>query len=347
MNLKKIAITVVMLGLLAFAYFSYYVYSVMLVPNTAFNGKEAFIFISPGASYDEVRADLEPLLIDIDKFDVLAKQKKYIFNIKSGRYRITNGMTNNDIINSIRSQNIPIKLTFNNQNSLPQLAKRISNQIESDSLSLIQTFLDEDFLKENGFTTATALAMYLPNSYEFFWNTSAEKFRQKMLQSYRRFWNNERQEKAQKIGLTPIEVSVLAAIVQEESKQTSEQPRVAGVYINRLNSGWALQADPTLKFAAYQRPEYKNKIIKRVLNKHKAIKSPYNTYLNKGLPPGLIAMPDLSAIEAVLEYEPHDFFYFAADPQQPGFHKFAKTLSEHNNNARSYQKYLNNKGVLE
>jgi len=345
MNIKKIAISLVLFGLVAIAYFSYYIYSIMLVPNTAFNGKEAYIFISTGASYQEVKSDLEPLLKDIEKFDILAQQKKYTTNVKPGRYRIANGMTNNDIINSIRSQNIPIKITFNNQHSLEVLAKRISNQIEPDSLSLIQAFADKEFLKDHGFTSETALAMYLPNSYEFFWNTSPEKFRAKMLKSYRNFWNKKRQDKAKNMGLSPTEVAILAAIVQEESKQKSEQKRVAGVYINRLKNGWPLQADPTLKFAAYKLPEYKNKIIKRVLNKHKAIKSPYNTYMYKGLPPGLIAMPDLVAIDAVLNYEQHKFFYFAADRNRPGFHKFAETLSDHNNNARSYHNYLNEKGV--
>lgn len=345
MNIKKIAISLIMFGLLAIACFSYYIYSIMLVSNTAFNGKEAYIFVSTGASYQEVRLDLEPLLKNIEKFDILAQQKKYTTNVKPGRYRITNGMTNNDIINSIRSQNIPIKITFNNQHSLEVLAKRISNQIEPDSLSLIQAFTDEEFLKDHGFTSETALAMYLPNSYEFFWNTSPEKFRAKMLKSYRNFWNIKRQDKAKNTGLSPTKVSILAAIIQEESKQKSEQKRIAGVYINRLKNGWPLQADPTLKFAAYKLPEYNNKTIKRVLNKHKEIKSPYNTYLYKGLPPGLIAMPDLVAIDAVLNYEQHKFFYFAADRNRPGFHKFAESLSDHNKNARAYHNYLNNKGI--
>jgi len=187
--------------------------------------------------------------------------------------------------------------------------------------------------------------MYLPNSYEFFWNTSAKTFRNRMLKEYNRFWNASRLDKAKSIGFKPHEVMVLAAIVHEESKQASEQPRIAGVYINRLNNAWPLQADPTLKFAAYQLPKYQNTIIKRVLNVHKTINSEYNTYKYKGLPPGLIAMPDLTAIEAVLNYEHHSYFYFAADAKNPGFHQFAKTLKGHNQNARNYQAYLNRKGV--
>ena len=345
MNLKKVLMTVLGIGSAAIALFSYYIYSVMLVPNTAFNSKEAFIYIQTNASYEDVREDLKPLLLDIETFDALAKQKKYVYNVKPGRYRISKGMTNNDIINSIRSINLPITVAFNNQHSLPQLAQRISRQIEADSLSLIRAFKDDEFLNSNGFTTQTALAMYLPNSYEFFWNTTAESFRSKLLKNYKIFWNPNRLKKAEAIGLTPIQVSILAAIVQEESKQPSEQPRVAGVYLNRLKNDWALQADPTLKYAAYQTKAYGGEVIKRVLNKHKRIDSPYNTYLYKGLPPGLIAMPDLQAIDAVLDFEKHNYFYFVADFQRPGFHRFAKTLSEHNLNAKRYQNYLNRKGI--
>ena len=345
MKLKQIVIGIVGIGLLVLAYFSYYVYSVMLTPNTAFNAKEAFIFIPTNASYGQVRTDLEPLLLDLHTFDALAKQKKYTTNVKAGRYRIAKGMTNNDIINSIRSKNWPVTVAFNNQHSLSNLAQRVSAQIEADSMSLMAVFTDKDFLNSNGFELQTALTMYLPNSYEFFWNSSALTFRDRLLKYYKTFWNPDRLSKAKSIGLSPVEVSILASIVQEETKQSSEQPRVAGVYINRLKNNWALQADPTLKYAAYQTNEYKNKIIKRVLNKHKRIDSPYNTYLYKGLPPGPIAMPDLQAIDAVLSYEKHHYFYFAADFERPGFHRFAKSLSEHNKNAKRYQNYLNRKGV--
>ncbi len=345
MNLKKIVIAVVMLGLICSAYFSYYIYSIMFVNNTAFNPLEAYIFIPSDAKYSQVRSDLEPLLLDIEKFDLLAKQKKYTTNVKPGRYRISKGMTNNDIINSLRSQNLTVIVAFNNQHSLAELAQRVSNQIEADSLSLITVFKDSIFLSSNGFSLETALAMYLPNSYEFFWNTNADKFRSNLLKEYNRFWNSERKAKAKDLGLSPNQVSILAAIVQEESKQIEEQPRIAGVYINRLKNNWLLQADPTLKFAAYQSKAFKNTDIKRVLNKHKKIKSPYNTYTNKGLPPGLIAMPDLSAIDAVLNCEKHSYFYFAADPDKPGFHCFAKTLSGHNKNARRYHNYLNRQGI--
>lgn len=345
MYIKKILIAIVLLGLIVFGYFAYYVYSVMFVPNTAFNNTEAYIYIKSDATYNDVRTDLEPLLKDIEKFDALAEQKKYTTNIKAGKYRIKKGMTNNDIINSIRSKNIPIKLSFNNQPSIELLAGRVAKQIEADSLSLLNAMQDQDFLIKNAFTKQTLLGMYLPNSYEFFWNTSADGFRDRMLKEYNRFWNESRLDKARKISLDPDKVMTLASIVHEESKQKSEQPRIAGVYINRLNNKWPLQADPTLKFAAYQLPKYQNTIIKRVLNVHKEIDSPYNTYKNTGLPPGLIAMPDISAIDAVLNYEKHNYFYFAASADKPGFHKFAKTLAQHNQNARAYQRYLSKQGI--
>jgi UPF0755 protein len=345
MYIKKILWAIALIGLVIFGVVAYYIYSAMFQPNTKFNNETAYILVPTNADYHEVREQLVPLLNDISTFDALATQKKYTSNIKAGRFAISKGMNNNDIINSIRSKNIPIKIAFNNQHSLADLAGRISKQIEADSTSLIKAMLDESFLIENGFTKATALGMYLPNSYEFFWNTSAEDFRDRMLKEYNRFWSEARIAKAKRLNLTPNEVITLASIVHEESKQADEQPRVAGVYLNRLRINMPLQADPTLKFAAYQLPKYKGTVIRRVLNVHKEIASPYNTYKNLGLPPGLIAMPDLSAIKAVLNPEKHSYLYFAADAKRIGYHKFAKTLSQHNNNAREYQRYLSSQGI--
>jgi UPF0755 protein len=345
MYIKKILWAIALIGLIIFGAIAYYIYGAMFKPNTKFNNDKAYIYVPTNANYSDVREQLLPLLDDIDTFDALASQKKYTSNIKAGRFAILKGMNNNDIINSIRSKNLPLKIAFNNQNSLADLAGRISTQIEADSLSLINVMTDTSFLNTNGFSKATALGMYLPNSYEFFWNTSAEDFRERMLKEYNRFWTEARKAKAKKLNLTPNEVITLASIVHEESKQADEQPRVAGVYLNRLRIGMPLQADPTLKFAAYQLPEYKDTIIRRVLNVHKEIASPYNTYKNLGLPPGLIAMPDLSAIKAVLNPENHSYLYFAADAKRMGYHKFAKTLRQHNNNAREYQNYLSSQGI--
>ncbi|WP_425075126.1 endolytic transglycosylase MltG [Psychroserpens sp. S379A] len=345
MYIKKILWAIAIIGLLVAAYFAYFVYDAMFKPNTAFNNEEAYIYVSSNATYEDVREQLEPLLIDIESFDALALQKKYTTHLKAGKHVIKKGMSNNDIINSIRIGNLPVKLSFNNQESLEKLAGRVSQQIEADSLSLLEAMTDAEFLKSSGFTKKTALGMYIPNSYEVFWNSSGVTFRDRMLKEYNRFWNSDRNAKAKAIGLSRDEVMTLASIVYEESKQASEQPRIAGVYINRIKIGMPLQADPTLKFAAYQLPKYKNTIIKRVLNIHKEIESPYNTYKYAGLPPGLIAMPDISAIDAVLNYEKHKYLYFAANAKKPGFHKFAKTLAQHNVNAREYQRYLSSQGI--
>ena len=345
MYIKKILLAILIVGLIVAAFFANFVYKAMLKPNTAFNNETAYIFVATGANYQDVRSQLEPLLEDINSFDDLAEQKKYTSNIKAGRFEIKKGMTNNDIINSIRSRNLPIKLSFNNQETLEKLAGRVANQIEADSLSILAAMKDSTFLVDNNFKLETALGMYLPNSYEFFWNTSAEAFRDRMLKEYNRFWTPEKIKKANDLGLTPNQVITLASIVHEESKQATEQPRIAGVYLNRLRIGMPLQADPTLKFAAYQLPKYKNTLIKRVLNVHKDIDSPYNTYKYRGLPPGLIAMPDISAINAVLNYEKHKYLYFAADAKRLGYHKFAKNLAQHNANAREYQRYLTSQGI--
>jgi UPF0755 protein len=345
MYFKKILLATVLIGLVIAAYFAYFVYTAMFVENTAFNNNEACIYISSNSTYDEVRRDLKPLLKNLKKFDALAARKKYTSNVKAGKYCIQKGMTNNDIINSIRSKNIPVNLSFNNQNSIEQLAGRAAQQIEADSSSIVEALNDSIFIRKNGFTKATILGMFLPNSYEFFWNSSAVNFRDRMLKEYNSFWNENRRAKAKAMNLSPNEIITLASIVHEETKQKSEQARVAGVYMNRLQDNWPLQADPTLKYAAYQLKAYENTVIKRVLNIHKEINSPYNTYKNPGLPPGLIAMADISAIEAVLNYEQHDFYFFAADPEKPGFHRFAKTLSKHNQNARAYQRYLSQQGI--
>lgn len=346
MYLKKILWIVSVAGLLIAACFSYYIYSVMFSPNTAFQNETAYVFISSDASFEDVQLDLSPLLKDVESFSALARQKKYDRNIKAGRYRIASDMTNNDIINSLRSGNLPVRVSFNNQNSLEDLAGRIGQQIEADSLSLIKAFKAPQLLAEMELDQYTALSMYLPNTYELFWNTSATAFVERMIQEYRSFWTESRKRQAEQLGLSPTEVVILAALVQEESKQNSEQPRIAGVYLNRLNSGWPLQADPTVKFALYQQSDWDGTVVKRILTKYLAIDSPFNTYKNLGLPPAVIAMPDLSTVGAVLQAESHSYFFFSADPENPGFHKFAKTLTQHNKNAKSYHRYLNNKGVL-
>ena len=323
--------------------FSLYVYKVMFKSNTSFDEKSKDLYIKTGTSYNQLLNQIDSYVLNMDDFDVLAKRKKY--NVRPGKYQIKNGMNNNEIINSLRSNNITVNVIYNNIVDLNDLAGKISNQIEADSISFLNSFKTE-FFKERGFDEKNILSMYIPNSYNFFWNTSVEKFNKRMFEEYTKFWQkNNRVEKANKIGLTKNEVMILASIVYEESKQNIELRKIAGVYINRLNDNWKLGADPTVKFAAYQLEEYKNTIIRRVLNKHLRIDSPYNTYKYYGLPPGIISMPSIQAIDAVLNYEKHNYYFFAADPSNPGYHSFAKSLSEHKRNARKFHRYLNSKGI--
>ncbi len=343
MYIKRIVILIVALGLIFMGSFSLYVYKVMFKSNTSFDEKSKDLYIKTGTSYNQLLNQIESYVLNVDDFDVLAKRKKY--NVKPGKYQIKNGMNNNEIINSLRSNNITVNVIYNNIVDLNDLAGKISNQIEADSVSFLNSFKTE-FFKERGFDERNILSMYIPNSYNFFWNTSVEKFNKRMFEEYTKFWqNNNRVEKANKIGLTRNEVMILASIVYEESKQNIELRKIAGVYINRLNDNWKLGADPTVKFAAYQLEEYKNTIIRRVLNKHLRIDSPYNTYKYYGLPPGIISMPSIQAIDAVLNYEKHNYYFFAADPSNPGYHSFAKSLSEHKRNARKFHRYLNSKGI--
>ena len=345
MYIKKILLAIALIGLIIAGFMANFVYSAMFKPNTAFNNDKAYVYIPTNSKYEDVREQLIPLLKDIDKFDALAERKKYNTNIKAGRFVIEKGMSNNDIINSIRSKNLPIKLSFNNQETLPLLAGRIAAQIEADSVSLLKAFNDKEFLGKNNFNDNTTLGMFIPNSYEFFWNTSAEKFRDRMLSEYNKFWNETRLNKAKAIGLNEDKVIALASIVQKETAKVDERPRVAGVYLNRLKRGMPLQADPTVIYAIKQKSGNFDTVIKRVLYKDLEIDSPYNTYKNPGIPPGPIAMPDISSIDAVLNAEKHGYYYFVANVKNFGYHKFAKTLSQHNRNRQEYVRWINKLGI--
>jgi UPF0755 protein len=337
MYIKKILVAIVLLGLVVCAGFSYYVYTAVFTPNTAFNNNEATVFIGSNATFEEVVADIEPLLKDVETFKTVAHKKKYSSNIKPGKYELKKGMNNNDLINSLRVNNLPIKLSFNNQETLESLAGRVATQIEADSISLVKAFTDTAFLKEKGFDSKTALGMYIANSYELFWNTSAEEFRDRMYKEYVRFWSSERISKAKKIGLSKNEVISLAAIVQKETVKIDERPRVAGVYMNRINKKMLLQADPTVVYAVKMATGVQ---LKRVLFEHLKLNSEYNTYIHIGVPPGPITMPDISAIDAVLNYEKHKYYYFVANTKKIGYHQFAKTLSQHNRNAEAYRRWV-------
>ena len=312
--------------------------------NTKFEEKETYVYVPTGANYEAVKKIVAPYIENLERFDVVANKKSYPDNVKPGRFLFKRGMNSNDLINALR-QNSAVNLAFNNQERQEDFAGRIGSQIEADSLSLLTSFKDPAFLKENGFNEENVLTMFIPNTYEIYWNTSATKFRDKMIKEYRNFWNAARVAKAKKQGLTPIEATILASIVHKESVKKDERPRIAGAYLNRLHKGMLLQADPTVIYAVKKQSNDFNQVIKRVLNKDLAVTSPYNTYKYSGLPPGPIAMPDITALEAVLNPEKNNYLYFCASVERFGYHEFAVTQAEHEVNAQKYYHWINSQGI--
>ena len=345
MKKKKIVIKI---GVIAFLFLALaYLYSyhkIFYKENTSFMEEKIILYIPTGSGIINLKKQISPFLKDTTTFFNAAKKKEYFYNIKAGKYVIKKGFSNNDIITSLRSKNIPVKVTFNNIERIEGLASKISYLIEADSLSLMNSFSDQNFIKDNTLTKESVFAIFLPNTYEFYWNTNADQFRDKMLMYYKMYWNSSRVDKAKSYGLNPVEVSILASIVQRETPKVDERPTISGVYFNRLKKRMKLQADPTVIYTIKQKKGFDTK-IRRVLYRDLKIKSPYNTYVNKGLPPGPIYMSDLSSIESVLNLERHNYLFFVADVKRPGYHMFANNLSQHNRNKRQYTSWLRKKKI--
>ncbi|MFO7658610.1 MAG: endolytic transglycosylase MltG [Bacteroidales bacterium] len=317
-------------------------YKKAYVPNVKLKKKEHTVFIPTGSTYEDVKKifDNEKVLINPETFDWAAIRKNYPRHVYPGRYVLKNRMSNNQLINMLRAGlQKPVYVTFNNIRFPEQMALTISKQIEADSASIMTLFRDVAFLKEHGFDYYTVKAMFIPNSYEFWWNTDAMGFFNRMKKEYEKFWTKERLNKAAAIGLTPAEVSTLASIVEEETRKDDEKSRIAGVYINRLAKGIRLQADPTIKYAMG------NFNVSRILKHQLDVESPFNTYKNAGLPPGPIRIPSIVSINAVLDYEKHEYLYFCARADFSGYHEFAKSLEQHNRNARLYQRALSRRRI--
>jgi UPF0755 protein len=306
-------------------------------------GDSVEFFIPTGSMYDDVYQSLqkEELLVDPVSFNWVAGKKNYPRHVKPGRYIILSGMNNNRLVSLLRSGlQEPVNLVFNSIRTKEKLAGVVASQIEADSLSILSLFENMELLEKHQLSRDVLLGVFIPNTYEIYWNTSAERLLERMMREYQIFWNENRLARARKIGLEPMEVVTLAAIVDEESLFPAEEERIAGVYINRLNKRIRLHADPTVKFAAGDMN------MTRVLTKHLEIDSPYNTYRNGGLPPGPIVIPSISAIDAVLNYERHNYLYFCAKEDFSGYHNFATSLDQHNKNARSYQNALNRRKIF-
>jgi len=340
---KKVLIVLLLLILAGGTWAGYEFYATVFSPNVVMEAEEGFFHIPTGSELKDV-ADLlqqKGLIVNRASFEWLARQFSYQENVKPGRYLLKSGMSNKELVMLLRSgRQTPVKVVINNIRLKEELAGKVGSLIEADSVQIMKLMNNPKFTIKYGFEPEAFPTLFLPNTYEYYWNTSAEEFVDRQAKEYKKFWTDERKAKAKKLGLEQSEVSILASIVEKESNFRSEHSTVAGVYLNRLRIGMPLQADPTLVFAN------RDFAAKRVLNKHKEIDSPYNTYRYKGLPPGPICIPDPRTIEAVLDAEKHTFIYFCAKADGSGRHAFASTYNEHLSNAREFQRMLNRQGVM-
>ncbi len=331
------------LFLFLFVSFSYYAYQVVYTANVETKGQPTFVLIPKGASFTQAMDSVEATGAIIDKLSVrfMAKLMDYDEAVKPGRYELIDGWNNKQLIGVLRSgQQTPVKLTFNNIRLRSQLAEKLAKEVAPSAATIDSLLNDTAYLKTLGFDTTTVVSMFIPNTYEVYWTTTAPELMQRMKTEYDKFWTTERQNKAKQVGLSQQEVSTLASIVQAETIKNDEKPRVAGVYLNRLQRGMLLQADPTVVFAV------RDFTIRRVLHSHLRFDSPYNTYKYKGLPPGPINVPNISSIDAVLNPEEHQYIYFCAKEDFSGYHSFATNERDHINNARRYQRALTERNIM-
>jgi UPF0755 protein len=343
--LKRILFILIFSLLLAGMIIGYSVYKDYLGPNVPRGLADYHVEIPTGSTFEQVQAILhrKGLLVDTSSFRSVSERLKYIRQpMRAGRFRIEPGRNNLTLVRHLRGgKQAPVDLILTTNERLPEnVAAKAARFIEPDSLQLLTFFTDTAYLSSIGYTLETLPSLFIPNTYEFFWNTSPSGFMERMIKEHDRFWEkNDRLKKAEQLGLSPEEVYTLASIVEKETNRNEEKRRMAGVYLNRLEIGMRLQADPTAVFAT------RDFETKRVLNYHLEFDSPYNTYIYAGLPPGPIAMASIASIDAVLNPEEHDYFYFVAKGDGSGLHMFAKNLRGHNQNIRIYQRNLRERGL--
>ena len=338
----KISMSMVFLGLVVMVILVYKLYARIFVSNVAMEAEQEIIYIPTGSGFEDVLNTLEEhsIVESTRSFRWVARKKEYDTNVKPGRYKIRNGLSNNELVNMLRLGNQdPVMVVFNNVRTLNHLAGKVARYFELDSSHFADYFSNSDLPSEYGFDEATFTSMFIPETYEFYWTTNPEEFTERMQSEYEKFWEGERDRKAKKLEMSRSEVVTLASIVEEETLFNDENARVAGLYINRIENGIPLQADPTLKFALGDWAR------QRILNVDKEIDSPYNTYKHKGLPPGPITIPSISAIDGVLNHENHNYLYMCAKADFSGYHAFARSYSQHLKNAREYQRELNKRRI--
>jgi len=320
------------------------IYWALFLPNTS-NQEAVIVYIPSNSDFETVVHNLEPYLKNQQTFDWVAQLKKYPQTIKPGKYEIPANTTNWDLVNLLRSgRQQAVKVTFNNLKSLPQFCGVVAKQLEFDSIACWEAFTNPEFLQSQQLDLKTAKALILPNTYEFYWATSAENFRDRMVREHQNFWTEERIAKAKALNLNPVEVATLASIVEKETAQRDEMPIIAGLYLNRLRKGIKLQSDPTVIFGIGEALG-RDTVVRRVLYQHLAFPSPYNTYLNFGLPPAPITIPDGRTLDAVLNAAQHNYIFMCANPDKPGYHSFAVNDQQHALNKKKYTNWLSQQGI--
>lgn len=303
---------------------------------------EEYLYIHTGEDFNSVYKTIrdKEIVKDSTNFLWAAQNMKYPGRVKPGRYRLKAGMSNRALINMLASgSQEPVEFAFHNIRLKEQFAAFAAKKLEPDSASIIRLLDSIDFVKQYGFTPDNVYVAFMPDSYEIYWNTTPEKFFKKMYTHYENFWTKDRREKAAQLNLTPIQVSILASIVDAEALKDDEMPTIAGLYLNRLKKGMKLESDPTVIFAL------KDFTIQRVLNRYLSVPSPYNTYANTGLPPGPIMMPSVNAVKAVLNYKPSNYIYMCAKEDFSGYHNFADNVADHNKNAAKFRKALDERNI--
>jgi UPF0755 protein len=334
---KLLIITIIIFSMLLTT-FGFYAYQSVYSPNILVNKESKYLLIPTGATFSTVQDSLYAgdYVQNIVSFSFLSKLMKYDELVRPGKYRLESNMSNREAITLLRSgKQTPVRITFNNIRTIEELSERITMNLEIKSDDLLELIQNPEVREKYGFDEYTIKCMFIPNTYEVYWNVKASDLVTRMKREYDRFWNQDRLQKAADLRMTPVEVMILASIVEAESNKMDEAPVIAGLYINRLKKGMPLQADPTLVYATGDFS------IRRVLNKHKEIDSPYNTYKYTGLPPGPIRFPHIRIIDATLNHEKHDYIFMVAKEDFSGYHHFTNRLSEHMKYARRYQQALN------
>lgn len=338
---KRIIGGVLLLLVIVGAAAAYIGYQLLYASNFP-SDKTTYVYINEETNFDDLSRQLQDSsdCIRPSSFQFLAKALSYPEHMRTGKYAVDPGSGNLQLLNKLRrGSQSPVQLTFNNIRLKTDLAKRLSDQLMLAEEDLLERWNNPAYCDSLGFDTVTIITLFIPNTYEVYWNTSTDGLMKRMSTEYERFWNDERREKANQINLSLTEVAILASIVEEETAKRDEYARVSGLYINRLMRGMPLQADPTVKFAVG------DFTLRRILFKHLEIDSPYNTYMYEGLPPGPLRVPSPAALDAVLNYERHNYLYMTANEDFSGYHNFAVTLAEHSRNAMRYQAELNRRGI--